>query len=96
MLSNYVGQDKFLEGVSIYLKAHLFGNSVTHDLWQGISAATGIDIADLMDDWITKIGYPVLTVTENVDGIHIRQDRFLETGPADPKDNETIWCVAVS
>ncbi|KJA14359.1 hypothetical protein HYPSUDRAFT_80850 [Hypholoma sublateritium FD-334 SS-4] len=96
MLSHYVGADKFLEGVSLYLKAHLFGNAVTHDLWQGISAATGIDIAELMDDWITKIGYPVLTVTENVAGIHVRQDRFLETGPADPKDNETIWNIPLS
>ena len=37
------------------------------------------------------MGYPVVTVTEKEDGIHVRQDRFLETGPADPKDNETIW-----
>lgn len=39
------------------------------------------------------MGYPVLTVTEKGGGIHVRQDRFLETGPADPKDNETIWLV---
>lgn len=38
-----------------------------------------------------QIGFPVLTVTETADGIHIRQDRFLETGLAEPKENETIW-----
>ena len=37
------------------------------------------------------MGYPVLTVTEKEDGIHIRQDRFLETGPPADKDNVTIW-----
>lgn len=37
------------------------------------------------------MGYPVVTVTEKDGGILVRQDRFLETGPADPKDNETIW-----
>jgi hypothetical protein len=41
MLANYVGEDKFLKGVSIYLKKKLYGNSVTKDLWQGISEATG-------------------------------------------------------
>ena len=41
MLSEYVGQDKFLKGVSIYLKKHLYGNSVTEDLWEGIQEATG-------------------------------------------------------
>ena len=42
------------------------------------------------------MGYPVVTVTEVEGGIRIRQDRFLETGPAEPKDNETIWFVAFS
>lgn len=91
MLSKYVGEEKFLHGVSLYLKKRLFGNSVTHDLWEGIGTATGVNITQLMENWITKVGYPVLTVTENENGMHVRQDRFLETGPADPKDNETIW-----
>ena len=42
------------------------------------------------------MGYPVITVTEKEGGIQVRQDRFLETGPADPKDNETIWYASVS
>lgn len=41
MLANYVGEEKFLKGVSTYLKKKLYGNSVTKDLWQGISEATG-------------------------------------------------------
>lgn len=93
MLSNYVGEEKFLQGVSLYLKKKLFANSVTHDLWEGISTATGANITQLMENWITKIGYPVLTITETADGIKVRQDRFLETGPAEPKDNETIWYI---
>jgi aminopeptidase 2 len=42
MLANYVGEEKFLRGVSIYLKKKLYGNSVTKDLWEGISVATGM------------------------------------------------------
>jgi aminopeptidase 2 len=91
MLSYYVGEDKFLSGVSIYLKKRLFGNSVTHDLWEGISASTGLNITELMENWITKIGFPVLSVTEDENGIFVKQDRFLETGSAEPADNETIW-----
>lgn len=37
------------------------------------------------------MGYPVIKVTEVEGGIHVRQDRFLESGPAEEKDNETIW-----
>jgi aminopeptidase 2 len=42
MLSKYVGEEKFLKGVSLYLKKRLFGNSITTDLWGGIATATGI------------------------------------------------------
>ncbi|KAK7043674.1 Aminopeptidase 2 mitochondrial [Paramarasmius palmivorus] len=96
MLAAYVGTDKFLQGVSIYLKNHLYGNSITRDLWDGISKATGVDVVRLMDNWITKIGFPVLTVTETESGIKVRQDRFLETGVAEGKDNETVWNVPLS
>jgi len=41
MLSHYVGEEKFLKGVSIYLKKHLYANTVSKDLWEGISEATG-------------------------------------------------------
>ncbi|KAG6866086.1 hypothetical protein C0991_008838 [Blastosporella zonata] len=115
MLSNYVGEDLFLKGVSIYLKNKLYANSVTNDLWDGIGAATGKDIVSFMDNWISKvwsyidrligiranrhddkIGFPVLTVTETPTGITVRQDRFLEDGHAQLKDNETIWNVPLS
>lgn len=107
MLSSYVGEDKLLKGVSIYLKKNLYANSVTKDLWDGISEATSSNINEFMENWITKvfvnqfsfhfnihpvqIGFPVLTVTEGSNGIKVRQDRFLETGFPEPQDNETIW-----
>lgn len=37
------------------------------------------------------MGFPVVKVTEVEGGIRVRQDRFLEIGPAEAKDNETIW-----
>jgi len=55
MLSNFVGEDSFLKGVSIYLKTKLYGNSVTTDLWNGISTATGINVPKIMDSWVTKV-----------------------------------------
>ena len=55
MLSNYVGEEVFLKGVSIYLKKHLYGNSVTNDLWSGIAEASGIDVPKVMNNWVTKV-----------------------------------------
>ncbi|THH28050.1 hypothetical protein EUX98_g6135 [Antrodiella citrinella] len=96
MLSRYVGEEDFLKGVSLYLKEHRFGNTVTNDLWEGIGKATGVDISKVMGNWISKMGFPVVTVTETKDGVLVRQDRFLETGPAPPEHNETLWTIPLS
>jgi len=41
MLTKFVGEDKFLKGVSLYLKKHLYSNTVSRNLWEGIGEATG-------------------------------------------------------
>jgi len=86
-----VGEEKFLKGVSIYLKDHLYANSEPVDLWNGISEATGIDVAKMMENWVWKIGYPVLTVKVKNEEIHVRQDRFLATGDVKEEENQTLW-----
>lgn len=55
MLSSVIGQKTFLEGVTIYLKAHLYGNGTTADLWAGIAKSSGRDVAKLMDSWTNKV-----------------------------------------
>ncbi|OSD01301.1 hypothetical protein PYCCODRAFT_1445793 [Trametes coccinea BRFM310] len=96
MLSTYVGEKIFLKGVSVYLKKHKFKSTVTSDLWEGIQSVTNRDIAGMMRDWIEKMGYPVVSVVEKEGGIQVRQDRYLETGPAEPEDNETIWTIPLN
>lgn len=95
MLSAVVGEEKFLKGVSIYLKKRLFGNSVTEDLWNGIAEASGVDVAKIMKEWTLKVGFPVLTVEEVENGskIKVRQNRFLNTGDVKPEEDETLWYV---
>ncbi len=55
MLSSYVGEERFLKGVSLYLKKHQYKNTVTKDLWEGIQSATGLDIPKVMDNWVKKV-----------------------------------------
>ncbi|KAG8895964.1 Aminopeptidase 2 mitochondrial, partial [Tulasnella sp. 417] len=96
MLSSYVGEETFLLGVSKYLSEHLYGNSVTKDLWEGVREASGLDIPEMMSNWVLKIGYPVVTVEESNDSIRVRQDRFLSTGDPSDKENETIWKIPLN
>lgn len=77
MLSNMIGEETFLKGVSIYLKNHLYGNSRTADLWKGISEASGVDVAKIMANWTLKVGFPVIKVEETAQGLKVTQNRFL-------------------
>ncbi|KAG0648183.1 Aminopeptidase [Hyphodiscus hymeniophilus] len=93
MLATHLGQETFLRGVSNYLKDHAYGNARTHDLWSALSQASGQDINALMENWIRKIGFPVLTVTEELGQIGIKQSRYLSTGDVKAQDDSTTWWV---
>ncbi|KAH6695165.1 peptidase family M1 [Plectosphaerella plurivora] len=91
MLANHLGVETFLKGVSNYLKKHEYGNAKTEALWSALSEASGADVNKLMGPWISKIGHPVLTVTEKPGQLEVKQSRFLSTGDVKPEDDETIW-----
>jgi aminopeptidase N len=91
MLAAHLGQETFLKGVSNYLKSHTYSNATTEDLWSALSQASGEDVAALMEPWIRKIGFPVVTVGEETDQISIRQSRYLATGDVKAEDDITTW-----
>ncbi|KAE8446421.1 hypothetical protein EG329_012026 [Mollisiaceae sp. DMI_Dod_QoI] len=93
MLAAHLGQDTFLKGVSTYLKSYAYRNAKTTDLWSALSQASGQDVPALMDPWIQKMGFPVLTVGEEPGQIGVKQSRYLSTGDVKPEDDTTTWWV---
>ncbi|KAJ6565669.1 peptidase family M1-domain-containing protein [Mycena sp. CBHHK59/15] len=101
MLSSLLGEELFFKGVSLYLKEHRLGNSVAADLWDALGRASGtcvwpIEPTDLVSLTGHETGYPVITVAEVQGGIRIRQNRFLNGGPAEAKNDETIWTIPLN
>ncbi|KAL4915575.1 peptidase family M1-domain-containing protein [Aspergillus aurantiobrunneus] len=93
MLSTHLGRETFLRGVAQYLKAHAYGNATTNDLWSALSHASNQDVNSFMDPWIRKIGFPVVTISEEAGRLEIRQNRFLSTGDAMPEEDQTTWWI---
>ena len=95
MISTFLGEKAFMEGVRRYLKKHAYGNTETGDLWAALGAASGIPLEEVMNIWTKKVGYPVVSVTENEGSksIHVKQNRFLRTGDVKPEEDETIYPV---
>ena len=93
MISKYIGEETFMEGIRRYLKKHAYGNTETGDLWAALADASGKDVGKVMDIWTKKVGFPVVTVTEGSDSIHLKQNRFLRTADVKPEEDQTLYPV---
>ena len=95
MISKYLGEDVFIDGVRRYIKKHAWGNTQTSDLWDALGEASGKDVAQVMDIWTKNIGYPVITVTEDAkdSSITVKQNRFLRTGDVKPDEDKVSYPV---
>ncbi|KAI2792428.1 Aminopeptidase 2 [Penicillium oxalicum] len=93
MISKYLGEEVFLNGVRAYIKKHAFGNTQTGDLWSALADASGKPVETVMDIWTKNVGFPVISVTENPESssIHLKQNRFLRTGDVRPEEDQTIY-----
>ncbi|KAL8709084.1 MAG: hypothetical protein Q9220_006105 [cf. Caloplaca sp. 1 TL-2023] len=95
MISKYLGEQTFMEGIRRYLKKHAYGNTKTEDLWSALSDASGKPVEKIMNIWTKNVGYPVVTVDENTDSntINVKQNRFLRTADVKPEEDKTLFPV---
>ncbi|XXG94745.1 phosphopyruvate hydratase [Hypoxylon texense] len=95
MISTYLGEETFLEGVRRYIKKHAYGNTQTEDLWAALEDASGKPVREIMSIWTKNVGFPVVQVTENEkdSSIHVKQNRFLRTGDTKPEEDKVLYPV---
>ncbi|MFB3819790.1 MAG: M1 family metallopeptidase, partial [Candidatus Methylomirabilales bacterium] len=95
MLEQHLGPALFREGVRRYLTEHRFGNADTVDLWRALGAASGQPIPAMMDGWIFRPGYPVVSVAPVAEGrsLRLQQTRFRYL--PDGSDGET-WQIPLT
>jgi tricorn protease interacting factor F2/3 len=92
MIEAYIGPDKFQKGVSKYLQQFRYSNASGRDLWNHLQEASGIDVSRVMEEWISKVGYPVVKVSLSQGELVLEQERFLLSGS---KQKQT-WPIPVS
>lgn len=96
MLSHHLSQDVFLRGVARYLNTHQYGNATSAHLWAAIGEVSGQPVAAMMDAWISRIGFPVLSVAQHGADLVVRQLRFLNGGGVRPHEDDTTWWVPLA
>ena len=80
MLEQHLGADVFRDGVRLYLERHRYANAETTDLWKALGDAARQPIPAVMDGWIFKPGYPLITVEPDGTGLKVSQRRFSYLG----------------
>ncbi|OWF44858.1 endoplasmic reticulum aminopeptidase 2-like [Mizuhopecten yessoensis] len=77
MLSNFMGKEKFQDGIKKYLNTYKYGNARTEDLWDILTSFTQINVSTTMDTWTQQMGYPVVTMNRSGEFVQVTQERFL-------------------
>lgn len=98
MLHDYIGDDAFRKGLHNYLSEYSYKNTITENLWSHLAKASGKPVNEVMSTWTLQMGYPLLTVTEELQGttrsIKIQQQRFIADGSADEENLQ--WKIPIT
>ena len=82
MLEQYLGADRFRDGIRLYLRRHEYANAETTDLWDALEDSTKEPVRALMDSWIFQAGYPLISVEKDRASLILSQRifRYLQDG----------------
>ncbi|XP_061578144.1 aminopeptidase N-like [Cololabis saira] len=91
MLSDFLTESVFKQGLSSYLRQFSYSNTVGSDLWKHLQRAVkenNVSLPDevdsIMNPWVLQMGFPVVTV-DTTSG-EVSQNHFL----LDPESNVTV------
>src|SRR5207245_10750718 len=93
MIEGYLGEEKFREGIRLYMRRHREANAVADDLWGALAEASWQPILELANAWIRQTGYPLVTVEDHEGRLVLNQRRFFADPTAQPEP--TKWLVPV-
>lgn len=98
MLHNYIGDADFRKGMHLYLTRHQYKNTETEDLWRAFTESASKPVTEVMQNWVQKTGYPVVSVVSNVQQgdsrvLTLSQQRFIADG-REPAE-QTLWMIPI-
>ena len=98
MLEDFLGAERFRQGLHDYLSKHSYDNANTGDLWDALAAASDEPVPEMMGTWVNQTGYPYLDaridresspITVSAEQRRFSYDAIIDTGERD----EATWYV---
>ncbi|MEM3851745.1 MAG: M1 family metallopeptidase [Methanomassiliicoccales archaeon] len=92
MIANFISSEDMRKGLEQYLRRHAYGCSEGKDLWEALEKESGVPVAGIMKEWISKEGYPLLIARVKGKHLEIEQKRYtLST-----KEKSGTWPVPLN
>ncbi|KAJ1180032.1 hypothetical protein NDU88_005257 [Pleurodeles waltl] len=102
MLSEFLSEKVFVQGLTSYLNAFAYDNTDYNDLWLHLQKAVDQSspsllpkpVKEIMDTWVLQMGFPVVTV-DTATG-EVTQEHFLldpDTPVTRPSDFNYTWII---
>jgi puromycin-sensitive aminopeptidase len=95
MIEGFLGEEKFRDGIRLYMRRHREANATADDLWGALAEASGQPIVALANGWIRKVGYPVVSLALDAESgrVSLAQRRFFADPDAREAGEPTTWLV---
>ena len=93
MIEGYLGEERFREGIRLYMKRHARANAVADDLWSALGEASKEPVLELANGWIRQPGFPLVHVSRSGRVLRLEQRRFF-SDPAAARE-PAVWPVPI-
>jgi puromycin-sensitive aminopeptidase len=98
MIEGYLGEERFRDGIRLYMRKHQGENATADDLWGALGQSSDEPIIDLANGWIRQVGYPVVSVAISTDAnghfhLSLAQRRFFSDPEARESGAPTRWLI---
>jgi puromycin-sensitive aminopeptidase len=93
MIEGYLGEERFRDGIRLYMRKHREANATADDLWGALAESSGQPILELANGWIRQVGYPLVSVAQRAGEFVVRQRRFFSDPETKEEGAATRWFV---
>lgn len=99
-VAEYIGHDKFRDGLRHYLKKHSYKNTNTVDLWNSFEKISKKPVNKMMSLWTKETGYPLVTISKKKNEFYLSQERFFSSRIsakeyANSTKKKNIWPIPI-
>jgi puromycin-sensitive aminopeptidase len=94
MVERWLGAATFRSGVRRYIREHREANARGADLWRALEEASGRPVAPVVQNWIERPGFPLVSVKRAGRGaVELSQQRFFANPRGREAERRATWPI---